>query len=68
MAKFEYLLLSGWPTQVDLNRYGAAGWELVAVQQGDSPLRADRLYLMREVPGLVGGVDDFTRDFPGPPR
>jgi hypothetical protein len=31
MQKWEYKMLRGWPTEVELNRLGAEGWELVSV-------------------------------------
>ncbi len=31
MQKWEYKVLKGWPTEVELNRLGSEGWELVSV-------------------------------------
>ena len=31
MVKWEYKLMAGWLTEIELNRLGEDGWELVAV-------------------------------------
>lgn len=31
MVKWEYKLMAGWLTEIEMNRLGEDGWELVAV-------------------------------------
>ena len=51
MQKWEYKVIDGWPSQRELNRLGAEGWELVSVAAVGDEFEADKVkaYLKRPI-------------------